>query len=130
MAQPVQTMKSVMVIDDEPGRLRLISLFLKRAGYLPLAVQSAGSALESLATFIPDLFIISASLNNERGLDLCCRIRKSPTTATAPLLLITMQGDDADFQDNPLVDATLSIPFVSHALIERIDSMLALQEVI
>jgi two-component system, NtrC family, response regulator GlrR len=128
MTQPVQTMKSIMVIDDEPGRLRLISLFLKRAGYLPLAVHSARSALESLAVFIPDLFVISAGVDNEKGLELCRQIRKSPPTAEAPLLVITMHGDDTGFHNNPLIDATLSIPFVSHALIEQIDSMLTLQE--
>jgi DNA-binding response OmpR family regulator len=129
MTQAAQTMKSIMVIDDEPGRLRLISLFLKRAGYLPLPAHSAGSALESLETFIPDLFVISAELDDEIRLDLCRRIRISQPTAEAPVLVITMQGDDPSVQDNPLIDAILSIPFVGHVLIERIDSLLALQEV-
>jgi CheY-like chemotaxis protein len=128
MTQPAQTMKSIMVIDEEPGRLRLISLFLKRAGYLPLPARSAGSALESLETFIPDLFVISAELDDESGHDLCHQIRTSPPTAGAPLLVITMQGDDGGFQDNPFIDATLSIPFVSQTLIERIDIMLAVHE--
>src|SRR5688572_19812034 len=126
----IEPIKSIMVVDDEPGRLRLICLFLKRAGFLPLPVRTATTAIEALELLIPDLFVVSADLDDGSGQDLCRQIRISPLTASAPVLMLMMRGDDYPSQYDTLVDDALNIPFVSHELIERIRCLFAVREAI
>jgi DNA-binding response OmpR family regulator len=130
MIQQALSKKSIMVIDDEPGRLRLITLFLKHAGFVPLPVRNSTNAIEALELLIPDLFVISADLEDGNGLDLFHRIRTSLPTTQSPLLVLTMSSDDCDLSDSTLVNDTLSVPFISHELIERIHNLFALQEAV
>src|SRR5678815_1706533 len=114
-----------MVVDDEVGRLRLICLFLKRAGFVPLAMRNTEAAQEALETLAPDCFIVSADLEDNAGLNLCKELKQSARYGKSPLLLLVMRGDECVALRHVRVDDYISIPFVSFELIQKVQALLA-----
>jgi DNA-binding response OmpR family regulator len=117
--------KGIMVVDEDPGRRRLITLFLKRAGYVALSVRGPQEALEALELLTPDLFVICADLDEMYGLELCHRIRVTPSAAKSPLLMLVMRQDSRFISYEGSVDAVMTIPFVGYELVNMVQNLLS-----
>ena len=89
-------MKTVLVIEDNPDNLRLITYALKRAGY---EVLSAGTGEEGVDLAIrerPFIIIVDINLPGIDGLEATRRIRASKSNGSIPIIAITsfaMSGD-------------------------------------
>ena len=124
MKQLKRSVKGIMVVDDNVGRLRLICLFLKQSGFVPLAVRSKALALEALESLMPDFFIISAHLEGNSGIDLCHKLRSASHISKSPVLLLITSGDETAIHDHSAVDDYLTIPFVSYELVNKVQNLL------
>ncbi|MCC6125868.1 MAG: diguanylate cyclase [Pirellulales bacterium] len=72
----VPAVSKVLLVDDDPAILRLISAWLERAGY---AVQIAADGLEALQSIereCPDFLIADWIMPRLDGLELCRRVRQ------------------------------------------------------
>lgn len=66
----------LLLVDDDPGILRLLSRWLEKAGY-PVAVASDGAeALAAIEKAPPDLVITDWEIPRMDGLELCRRLRQ------------------------------------------------------
>ena len=94
----------ILVVDDDPGLLRLLSIRLNAEGYDVVAVESAAEALAALPRFRPDLVITDLRMENMDGIGLLKEIqRQSPGLC---VLLLTAHGTIPD-----AVEATQSGAF-------------------
>lgn len=89
-------MKQVLVIEDNPDNLGLISLALEREGYevisAPNGIEGVRLASEKKAAFI----IVDINLPDIDGYEVTRRIRQSPGNERVPIIAITsaaMAGD-------------------------------------
>jgi CheY-like chemotaxis protein len=89
--------ESILVVDDNPMNVRLLNVLLKNAGYVVHSAYDALEALDSLATFTPELILVDLQLPGMDGLELVRRFRAHPVTRDLPIVAVTayaMKGDD------------------------------------
>lgn len=116
----------ILLVDDDPDLLRLLSMRLSAAGYRVTAVGSAEAALERLAIELPALVISDICLPGRDGLALFDEIRAQHSAL--PVILLTAHGTIPD-----AVEATargayayLTKPFDGKVLLEKIAQALSL----
>jgi DNA-binding response OmpR family regulator len=61
----------VVIIDDEPDILELVSLHLKKAGFDAKGFLNAGEFFDFIAKNTPDLILLDLMLPDADGLDIC-----------------------------------------------------------
>jgi two-component system response regulator GlrR len=116
----------LLVVDDDPDMLRLLSMRLTSVGYQVTAVTSAESALTQLEIEHPQLVLSDVRLPGRDGLALFDEIRKKHPTL--PVILLTAHGTIPD-----AVEATargvftyLTKPYDGRELLDKIAQALAL----
>lgn len=116
----------VLVVDDDPDLLRLLSMRLRSSGYRVSAVDSAEAALSRVAIERPDLVLSDVRLPGRDGLALFDELRQHHPAL--PVILLTAHGTipDAVAATARGVSGYLTKPFDSQALLEKIRQALAL----
>ena len=88
---------SILVVDDHPTNLKLVSDVLAFEGHRILKAVDAETALELLSTTLPDLILLDIALPGMDGLTLTRRLKADPRTAAVPVVAVTafaMVGDE------------------------------------
>jgi len=81
---------TVLVIDDEPGTLGVITDTLESADITVLVSTSGEAALELLERFLPDLIIVDAVMpGGIDGFETTVRIKRNPRLANIPVIFMT-----------------------------------------
>jgi len=90
----------LLVVDDNPTNCRLLTTQSAKWGMVPRATQTAAQALDWLRAGEPfDLAILDMQMPGMDGLMLAAEIRKLPTCASLPLVLLTSMGVHPDHPD-------------------------------
>jgi len=79
----------VMIIDDTPGNLALLSDTLSEAGYRVLVATDGLSALEQIAYLKPDIILLDIMMQGIDGFETCNRLKSEPETVDIPVLFMT-----------------------------------------
>ncbi len=119
-------MKSILVVDDEPDIVELVSYNLKKAGF---AVSSAADGEEALAIVRGsrfDLIVLDLMLPGIHGMEFCRILRSNPKTAHIPIIMLTARGEETD-KIHGLesgADDYMTKPFSPKELIARVKAVL------
>ena len=116
----------ILLVDDDPGLRRLLSLRLKTAGYNINAVESGEAALPCLTTAQPRLVITDMRMEGMDGMALFQEVqRRRPDI---PVIILTAHGTipDAVKATHAGVFSFLSKPFDSKELLEQVQNALKL----
>ena len=110
----------ILVVDDDPALLRLLSMRLSAASYEVAAVESGEKAIAQTPTFQPHLVITDLRMNGMDGMALFDQIHER--NQTLPVIILTAHGSIPE-----AVDATsrgvfgyLTKPFDSKELLEQV----------
>ena len=79
----------VMLVDDTPGNLALLSDTLSEAGYRVLVATDGLSALEQIAYLKPDIILLDVMMQGIDGFETCNRLKSAPETADIPVIFMT-----------------------------------------
>ncbi len=117
----------ILVVDDDPDLLRLLSMRLSGAGYRVTATASAEEALVKLAMERPQLVLSDVQLPGKDGLALFDAIRVQHPSL--PVILLTAHGTipDAVEATSRGVFTYLTKPFDGKALLDIIARALAME---
>jgi two-component system phosphate regulon response regulator PhoB len=120
----------VLVVDDEPDLLELIHYNLTKAGYDVASVLSGEEALAHVRASLPDLIVLDVLLPGLDGLEVCKALRRNPTTASIPIVMLTARSEDADVVAGLELGADdyLTKPFSPRVLLARIKAVLRRQQ--
>jgi DNA-binding NarL/FixJ family response regulator len=80
---------TVLVIDDEPSTLSVITDTLESADITVLVTTSGEAALDLLSRFLPDLIIVDAVMPGIDGFETTVRIKRDPRLANIPVIFMT-----------------------------------------
>ena len=90
----LQTDSKILLVDDDPGLLRLLSIRLRAEGYEVEAVESAHNALGVLNRFSPDLVVTDLRMDKMDGIGLLKELQtRSPGLR---VIIITAHGTIPD----------------------------------
>jgi len=89
-------MARILIVDDYPVTLRVLSTQLRKHGYEVNTAGSAREALESLAENPADLAILDIAMPEVDGLMLLSQLRADARYAAMPVIMLTASGQDQD----------------------------------
>lgn len=114
----------VVVASPDAGLRGQVSLALGGGRFAVTEVTDTGEVVDRIAQHPPDVLIADARLEGHGALALARTLRDQPETATVRVLVLTSPGDPLP-EDAPGVDAALTTPFTSLALLRRLEAVLA-----
>lgn len=116
----------ILLVDDDPGLLRLLSIRLKSTGYVVDAVDSANKALVRLPTFQPHVVITDLRMDGMDGMSLFEFIHER--YPALPVIILTAHGTipDAVQATRQGVFSYLTKPFDSKVLLDSVEDALRL----
>lgn len=82
-----QMRSTVLVVNDEPKVLELLTVLLERDGYKVVTAESGSRALELALALEPDVVVSDIVMPEMDGFELCRRLKQDPRTAFVPVLL-------------------------------------------
>lgn len=129
MSAEAQPASRIMVVDDDSGVRRLLSIRLRSHGYEVATASSGEEALANFTGFAPHLVIADLRMDGMDGMVLFQTLRDR--YPTLPVIILTAHGSIAE-----AVEATnngafgfVTKPFEAPALLEKIESALRLSGV-
>ena len=79
----------IMIVDDTPDNLALLSDTLSEAGYRVLVATDGMSALEQINYLKPDIILLDVMMPGIDGFETCHRLKSNLTTRSIPILFMT-----------------------------------------
>jgi CheY-like chemotaxis protein/DNA-binding CsgD family transcriptional regulator len=79
----------VMIVDDTPENLALLSDTLSESGYRVLVATDGLSALEQIRFLKPDIILLDVMMPGIDGYETCNQLKSNPLTANIPVLFMT-----------------------------------------
>jgi PleD family two-component response regulator len=85
----------VLLVDDDPTTRNLISHFLRKEEFIVEKAADGDDGLAKARAGRPDLLIVDAVVPGRDGFEIMSLLRKSPETASIPVLLLSTLGEEA-----------------------------------
>jgi two-component system response regulator RpaA len=119
-------MSKILIIDDDPAILELVSVNLDMAGYEVCRASDGIKGQAMAMQLLPDLVILDLMLPNVDGFTVCQRLRRNERTAEVPILMLTALSNIKDKIEgfNSGADDYLTKPFEIDELLVRIRALL------
>ncbi|MBI5182508.1 MAG: response regulator [Nitrospirae bacterium] len=119
----------VLVVDDEPHNIELLSAYLEKGGYDALTAANGVEALELVDGDPPDLILLDAMMPKMNGFEVCKRLKENGKTRLIPIVMITALRDMEDkIKALELgADEFLSKPFNKAELMARVGALLKMK---
>lgn len=90
-------MKSkILVVDDEPDVLDLVSYNLTQAGFQVETAVDGADGLRKARSVAPDLILLDLMLPEMDGLEVCKLLRRDPKTNGIPIVMLTARAGEID----------------------------------
>ena len=86
---------TLLIVDDKPQNLRLISDFLAEHGFDLMLARSGAQAIEKTRLATPDLVLLDVRMPDMDGFEVCRRLKEDPGTANVPVIFMTAIDDTA-----------------------------------
>ncbi len=86
----------ILVVDDEPDALEVLGFKLREAGYTPVFAKDGTRALAIARDERPDLIVLDLMLPEVDGLEVCKILRRDPSTASIPVIMLTARASEMD----------------------------------
>lgn len=87
---------NILIVDDTPENLRLLSNMLAAAGYKVRAVTSGARALASINASLPDLILLDIMMPEMNGYQVCQRLKMNELTRDIPIIFLSALDETED----------------------------------
>ena len=86
----------ILVFDDLPSNLRLISRWLRADGFEVRTCNEPEQAVHAVLTQQPDAILMDVRMPRHDGFSICRELKREPVTRLIPVVLMTAANDPAD----------------------------------
>ena len=86
----------IMVVDDTPNNLRLLTKILKNQSYKVRPVPNGKLALAAIKVSAPDLILLDINMPGINGYEVCIELKKDKTTHEIPIIFLSAMNDTLD----------------------------------
>jgi len=84
---------SILIVEDEPKLAKLLSNYLRQAGYEPECLENGLDVLPRVRERMPALILLDLMLPGRDGVDICKEIRMF---STVPIIMVTARIEEID----------------------------------
>ncbi|MDY7013569.1 MAG: hybrid sensor histidine kinase/response regulator [Cyanobacteriota bacterium] len=92
----LQPKADILIVDDTPDNLRLLSEMLQNHGYKVRKAVNGLRALQVVQTVAPDLILLDIFMPDLDGYQVCRHLKKSPATRDIPVLFVSASDESLD----------------------------------
>lgn len=117
---------SILIVEDEPNIVELLSFLMKRAGHKVRIARDGDAALRTIQAEVPDLVLLDVMLPRRDGLEVCRAIRENPAWQSVRVVMLTAKGRDLDRRKGMEMGADDYVikPFATQDILQCIDRLL------
>src|SRR6516162_4549032 len=117
--------KTILIADDEPDILEIISYNLTREGYTVYTAKDGNDALEKARLVNPNLFILDILMPFKNGVEVCKILRAQPKFKDALIILLTALSDETSHIKglDSGADDFITKPISPKVLISRVNAL-------
>lgn len=91
-----QTATTVLVVEDTPSEMELMSHYLREAGYRVISAPSGQEGLDKAIAQRPDVIITDIIMPGISGYELCRKLKRTPQTQAVPVVICSSKKQDID----------------------------------
>ena len=91
--QPMSAPEEILVVDDTPANLRLLTELLTQHSYHVRPASDGALALKSVAAKIPDLILLDVNMPAMDGYEVCRCLKADEKSSRIPVIFISAFGD-------------------------------------
>jgi phosphate regulon transcriptional regulator PhoB len=116
----------ILIVDDEPDIVELVSYNLKKEGFDLSSASDGEEALDKIRNGDFNLLVLDLMLPGIRGMELCRILRNDPKTEHLPIIMLTAKGEEVDriLGLETGADDYISKPFSPRELAARVKAVL------
>lgn len=89
-------MAKILVVEDEPDILELVSYNLAQAGFSVETAADGERAIELIEEDKPDLIVLDLMLPGIDGLEVCRLLKQKPQVRDVPIVMLTARAEEVD----------------------------------
>ncbi len=125
----IKTIKTVLIVDDEPHNLDVLNNCLRESGFKVLVATDGEQALKRVSHVRPDLILMDLMLPGIDGFETCRRLKTMEAAKDVPIIFITADTNMTDKVKGLKMGAAdyITKPFQPPEVVARINSHLRLQ---
>ena len=116
----------ILIADDDPEILSLLSIRLSRTGYKVLEAVDGEQTLSAVREHFPDLIILDVMMPGKNGWEVAKELRRDPRFKDIGIVMLTAIGEKINEMTSPLygADEYVDKPFEFADLEAKISSVL------
>jgi DNA-binding response OmpR family regulator len=116
----------ILIVDDEPNVLRMVSYTLHAEGYEIVTAQNGVEAISKALSESPDLILLDVLLPDMSGVEVCAEIRKRQETIAVPVIMLSAlaQVPDKIKGLEAGADEYITKPITPSELVARVKALL------
>lgn len=88
------SVKKILIADDEPDILEIIQYNLQNEGYEVVTAKNGNEAIEQAKRFHPDLIILDIMMPGKNGIEVCNHLRLQPAFNDTLIIFLTALSDE------------------------------------
>jgi two-component system alkaline phosphatase synthesis response regulator PhoP len=117
---------SILIADDDPDILLLLSVYFERAGYEVAQARNGSEALQLATEQLPSIAMLDVTMPGLDGFEVTRALRENAATRTMPVILLTARAQATDVAQGMAAgaDEYVKKPFEAADLIERVERLL------
>lgn len=118
----------ILVVDDEPMILEMLSIRLEEKGYEVLTAQTGPEGIEKTKSQIPDLVLLDYTLPKINGARVAEILKADAATNHIPLVLLSGYRKEQIGGDALQVDAFVNKPYLPDELLPLIEKLISAEK--
>jgi DNA-binding response OmpR family regulator len=116
----------ILVVDDSPTELSLISAPLLANGYEVITARDGDEAIAKAAAERPNLILLDVVMPKQNGFQVCRSLKKSAESGHIPVILLTSKNQPSDkfWGMKQGADEYVTKPFQAESLVSSIQRLI------
>ena len=114
--------KRILIAEDEPNIVELLTFILERAGCSTRAVTDGEAAIAEIRREAPDVLLLDLMLPKHDGYAVLKAVRSGGQSADLPVVMLTAKGQERDRRvaESLGVNAFITKPFSNQDVVDQV----------